>query len=143
MGLYKFLYFLKDVPPFSPSHLEYKCPEKLQPFCNQEEKAKNLQSNPDIIELLNLCQFLCFVCFVHTLSCVRLFETPWTAVCQLSLSFTVSWSLLELTSIKSVTPSNTLILCCPLLFLNSIFPRIRVLSNELALHIRWPNLLAL
>ena len=73
------------------------------------------------------------------LSCVQLFATPWTTACQASLSFTVSWSLLNLMSIESVMPFNCLILCCPLLFLPSIFPSIRVFSNELALCIRWPN----
>ena len=63
---------------------------------------------------------------------------PLTAACQASLSFTVSWSLLTFMSIESVIPSNHLILCCPLL-LPSIFPSIRVFSNELALLIRWPN----
>ena len=56
-----------------------------------------------------------------------------------SLSFTISWSLLKLMSIESVMQSNHLILCCPLLLLPSIFPSIRVFSNELALHIRWPK----
>ena len=65
--------------------------------------------------------------------------TPWTAVCQTFLSFTVSRSLLRLTSIESVMPSNHLILCHPLLLLPSVFPSIRVFSNELALHIRWPK----
>ena len=63
---------------------------------------------------------------------------PWTAACHASLPFTVSWSLLKLMSIMSVMPSNHLILC-PLLFLPSILPRIRVFSNDLALHIRWPK----
>ena len=58
---------------------------------------------------------------------------------QASLSFTVSWSLLKLTFIESVMPSNHLILCCPILLLPSIFPNIRVFSNESALHIRWPK----
>ena len=58
---------------------------------------------------------------------------------QASLSFTISQSLLKLISIESVMPSNHLILCCPLLLLPSIFPSIRVFSNELALHIRWPE----
>ena len=71
--------------------------------------------------------------------CVRLFVTPWTAAHQASLSFTVSWSLLKLESTELVMPSNHLILCCPLLFLPSIFPSIRVFSNELALRIRWPK----
>ena len=65
--------------------------------------------------------------------------TPWTATCQASLSFTVSWSLLKLMSIESVIPSNHLILCHPLHLLPSIFPSIRVFSNELALPIRWPK----
>ena len=66
--------------------------------------------------------------------------TPWTAACQASLSITHSRSLLKLMSIGSVMPSNHLILCHPLLLLPSIFPSIRVFSNELALHIRSPNI---
>ena len=76
---------------------------------------------------------------VWLLSRVRLFVTPWTAACQASLSITNSWSLLKLMSIELVMPSNHLILCCPLLLLLSIFPSIKVFSNESALHIRWPN----
>ena len=69
------------------------------------------------------------------LSCVWLFVTPWTAAHQASLSFTISWSLLKLISIDSMIPSNHLILCQTLPFLPSIFPSIRVFSNELALYI--------
>ena len=65
--------------------------------------------------------------------------TPWTAARQASLSITNSWSLLKLTSVESVVPSNHLILCHPLLLLPSIFPSIRVFSNESFLHIRWPK----
>ena len=65
--------------------------------------------------------------------------TPWTALRQASLSITNSWSLLKLMSIKLVMPSNCLILCCPLLLMPSIFPSIRVFSNESILHIRWPK----
>ena len=65
--------------------------------------------------------------------------TPWTAAYQASLSFIITRSLLKLTSIQSVMPSNHLILCSPLLLLPSIFPSIRVFSNESALCIRWPN----
>ena len=72
-------------------------------------------------------------------SCVRLSVTPWTAACQVPLPFTISWSLLKLMSIELVMPSNHLILCCPLLLLPSIFPRIRVFSNKSALHIWWPK----
>ena len=70
---------------------------------------------------------------VQSLSCVQLFATPWTAACQASLSFTISWSLLKLTSFESVMPSNHLILCRPFL-LPSIFPRIRIFSNVSSLH---------
>ena len=70
---------------------------------------------------------------------VQLVATPWTAACQASLSITNSQSLPKLMSIKSVMPSNHLILCHPLLLLPSIFPIIRVFSNESALSIRWAN----
>ena len=73
------------------------------------------------------------------LSCVRLFATQWTAARQASLSITNSWSLLKLKSTESLMPSNHLILCRLLLLLPSIFPSIRVFSNESALHIRWPK----
>ena len=74
-----------------------------------------------------------------SLSHVRLFATPWTAACQASLSITNSQSLLKLMSIESVIPSNHLILCQSLLLLPSIFPSIKVFSNETVLHIRWPK----
>ena len=70
---------------------------------------------------------------------VRLFVTPQTAAHQASLSITISRSSPKLTSIETVIPSNHLILCCPHLLLPSIFPSIRVFSNELALHIRLPK----
>ena len=76
---------------------------------------------------------------VQLLSCVRLFAIPWTAVCQASLSITNSRSSPKPMSIESVMPSNHLILCRPLLLLPSIFPSIRVFSNESALRIRWPK----
>ena len=76
---------------------------------------------------------------IQSLSHVQLFETPWIAARQASLSITNSQSLLKLMSIKSVMPSNHLILCHPLLLLPSIFPSIRVFSNESVLHIRWPE----
>ena len=74
---------------------------------------------------------------VAQLSRFLLFATPWTAACQASLSITNSQSLRKLMSIESVMPSNHLIFCHPLLVLASIFPSIRIFSNELALHIRW------
>ena len=79
------------------------------------------------------------VCPVQSLSCVRLFATRWTAACLASLSITNSWSLPKLMPIESVMPSNHLIFCCPLLLLPSIFPNIKVFSNESALCIRWPK----
>ena len=80
-----------------------------------------------------------FFVVVQLLSCVQLFVIPWTAALQTSLTFTISWSLLKLTSIELVMPSNHLILCHLLLLLPSIFPSIRIFSSELALHIRWPK----
>ena len=65
--------------------------------------------------------------------------TPWTATCQASLSFTISWCLPKLMFVELVMPSNHLVLCCPLLLLPSIFPSIRVFYNESALLIRWPK----
>ena len=76
---------------------------------------------------------------VQLLSHVRLFVTPWTAAHQAFLSITSSQSLHKLMSIELVMPSNHLILCHPLLLLPSIFPSIRVFSNESVLHIRWPK----
>ena len=76
---------------------------------------------------------------VQWLSHVQLFATPWTAARQASLSITNSWSLLKLMSITLVMPSNCLILCHPLLLLPSIFPSIRVFSDESVLLIRWPK----
>ena len=88
------------------------------------------------VECLGYLVGACFVA-VQSLSCVQLFVTPWTAAQQASLSFTISHSLLKFMSL-SRWYSNHLILCCPFL-LPSIFPNIRVLSNESALCIRWPK----
>ena len=73
------------------------------------------------------------------LSHIRLFVTPWTVVRQAFLSFIISWSLLKLMPIESVMPSNHLTHCRPLILLSSIFPSIKVFSNESALHIKWPR----
>ena len=97
----------------------------------------NLAKKKSILLMFSLLS--CFVVVVMLLSRVWLFVTPWTTTPQASLSFTVSLSLLKLIPIESVMPSNDLILCCPLLFLPSIFPSIRVFSSESALHIRWPK----
>ena len=82
--------------------------------------------------------------FSHDLGCCSVTQscltvTPWAAAHQAFLSITISRSLLKLTSIESMMPSNDLILCCPLLLLPSIFPSIRILSNESALWIKWPK----
>ena len=76
---------------------------------------------------------------VQSLSCVQIFATPWTEAPQASLSINNFWSLPKLMSIELVMPSSHLILCHHLLLLPSIFPSIRVFSNESALPIRWPN----
>ena len=84
---------------------------------------------------MNLLQFSS----VQSLSRIRLFATPWTAACQASLFITSSRSPPKPISIESVMPSNHLILCHPLVLLPSIFPSIRVFSNESVLHISWPK----
>ena len=76
---------------------------------------------------------------LQSLSRVRLFAIPWTAVHQTSLFITKSWSILKLICIESVIPSNHLIPCCPLLLPPSIFPSIRHFSNESILHLMWPK----
>ena len=80
-----------------------------------------------------------FFTVVQSTSHVRLFATPWTRARQASLSLTISWSLSKFMSIKLVMPSNHLILCHLLLLLPSIFPSIRVFSNESVLGTRWPK----
>ena len=88
--------------------------------------------------ILQLYYIQCFSS-VQSFSRVWLFVTPWTAACHISLSITNSWSRPKPMSIESVMPSDYFILCHPLLLLPSIFPSIRVFSNESALHIRWPK----
>ena len=83
--------------------------------------------------------FRLVVVVVESLNCIQLFVTSWTAACQASLSFNITQSLLRLISNEQLMPSNHLILCCPLLLLPSVFPSIRVFSNEMALLIRWPK----
>ena len=80
---------------------------------------------------------------VQSASCVWLFVTPWTSIHQTSLSFPISWSLFKFMYFESVIPSNHIILCCSLLLLPSIFPSIRVFSNESVLHIMCPKYWAL
>ena len=80
-----------------------------------------------------------YISSVQSLCHVQLCATPWTTAFQASLSITNSQSWPKLMSNESVMPSNHLILCCPFFLLPSIFPNIRVFSNESALHIRWPK----
>ena len=107
---------------------------------------------PSSLPSLDLKIYYCKQCFakslsslsyifssVQSLSHVWLFVSPWMAIGQASLYITNSWSSSKPMSIESVMPSNHLILCHPLLLLPSIFPNIRVFSNESALHIRWPK----
>ena len=90
--------------------------------------------------ILPACLFNFFAeCCCSVAQLCPIFVTPWTTPHQASLSFPISWSLLKLMSIELVMPSSHLTLCHPLLLLPSIFPSIRVLSNELALDIRWPK----
>ena len=99
------------------------------------------------LTLMRICAvYFCNVRFyssdvvvVQSLSHVWLFVMPWIVACQAPLSSTVSQNLLKFMSIESVMPSNHLILCCPLLLLPSVFPRLRIFSSEFALCIRWPK----
>ena len=97
--------------------------------------VRNIVYESHTKKINNVTQFSAVV--VQLLSHVQLFVTSWTAVCQVSLYFTISWNWLKITPIESMMPSNCDILCHPLLFLPSVFPCIRVFSNELALPIRW------
>ena len=101
-------------------------------MCCYMQLVTNLMQLDLLVFVLNLFSS------VQSFSHVRLFAMPWTAACQASLSITNSWSLLKLMSFEWVMPSNHLILCLPLLLLPSIFPYIRVFSNESVL-IRWPK----
>ena len=112
--------------------------QKIPPE-TREEIYKNVTGFLQVVDLFYLLLSCTFFSSVQSLSQVRLFATPWTAAHQASLSITNSQSLLKLMSIKLVMPSNHLILCSPLLLLPSIFPSIRVFSNESVLHNRWPK----
>ena len=106
--------------------------------CFLHQKLKHIKSRYlPWIWTFNFQLFSFSVNSVQSLNHVWLFATPWTAACQASLSIISSRSLLKLMSIESVMPSNYLVLCCPLLLLPSIFPTIRVCSDESALHTKW------
>ena len=103
--------------------------------CVSSISSKSEVNNPYLWWLWQWDQFSS----VQSLSCVRLFSTPWIAALHASLSITISRSTLKLTSIESVMPSSHLILCRPLLLLPPIPPSIRAFSNESTLHMRWPK----
>ena len=105
----------------------------LLPFIPTAMNINSVRAGP----LVYLERHLVYGSSVQSLSCVQHFVTPWTAACQASLSITNSQSLLKLMFIESVKPLNHLILCHPLFLLPSIFPSIRVFSNELVVCIRW------
>ena len=110
-------------------------PDTERKPCERKGRNKN-EASVSQRTLRITCSHQTLRVVVQLLSCVWLFVTPWTTARQVSLSFIISWSFLKLRSIESVMPSNHLVLYRPLL-LPSIFPRIRVFSNESALHIRW------
>ena len=114
-------------------HLQNYHERYYMPFNNW---AKNCRLSSQYTPLSTFVKFS----LVQLLNRVWLFASPWTTACQASLSITNSRSLPKLMSIESVMQSNHLILCCPLLLLPSIFPKIRVFSNESALCIRWPSI---
>ena len=100
---------------------------------------KNLSKHLSHNEILNILPLRLKISSVQLLICVWLFATPWATARQASLSISSSQSLLKFMSITSVMLSNCLVLCHPLLLLPSIFPSIRVFSNESVLHIWWPK----
>ena len=105
---------------------------KLKQYMETKDNENTMTQNPS-------CLFFFFSFFAQSLSHVQLFVTPWTIAYQAPLSFIISWSLFKFMPTESVILSNYLILCCSHLLLPSIFPRIRVFSNELALYIRQPK----
>ena len=136
--------------PTEPEAREWRGSTLPQMCITSEQSKRKISGIFDQLCNQHIWFFSCFInhlCWEHLgqrivvqlLSQVWLFETPWTATCHTSLSFTISHSLLKLVSIESVMPSNHLILYCPLLLLPPIPPSIRVFPNELALHIRWPK----
>ena len=106
------------------------------------QKKKQTIASEKKFSLITSCKdyvLLVIIVAVQSLSHVQLFATPWTAAYQVSLFFTISWSLLKLMSIEPVMSSSHLALCHPPLLLPSIFPSTRVFSNESVLRIMWPN----
>jgi len=117
--------------------------EEIQKYLERNEHENTLIQNlGNTVKVILRGKFIAIQAYlssVQSLSHVRLFPTPWTAARQASLSTSSSQSLLKLMSIKSVMPSNHLILCHPLILPPSIFPSVKVFCNESVLHIRWPK----
>ena len=109
-------------------------PQEIKMVC--KDQRGHMYLSPVSLQL-NLCILFSSILFSHSVMSDSV--TPWTAACQVSLSITNSQSLFKFRSIESVIPYNHLILCRPLLLPPSIFPSIRVFSNESVLHIRWPK----
>ena len=107
-------------------------------YAGQEATVRTGHETADWLKLGRNKTRLYIVAVIQPLSHVRLFSTPWTTAHQASLPFTISQNWLKFIPIELVMPSNNLVFCHPLLLL-SIFPSIRVFSNESALHIRWPK----
>ena len=116
----------------------FKKPSQVNPDLQRFSSFCGANSHHDNLLLPAWWYWVWFVVVVQPLSHVQLFATPWTATCQAPLS-TISQSLLIFMSFEPVMLSNPLVLCCPLLLLPSMFPSIRVFSNEAALRIRWPK----
>ena len=111
---------------------------RILQFNLQQGTHRGIFTDTSTPPTLTVNQWVNFVVF-QLLNHVWLFVTLWTIACQAPLSSAISWSLFKLMSIESVMLSNHLILCCPLLLLPSVFPSIKVFSNELVLLIRWPK----
>ena len=105
----------------------------------ESDTTEQLNWTDCIFNFLRNLHMFSIMAVVQSLSHFQLFVTAWTAACQASLSFTISWSLVKLHVRWVVIPFSHFILCCPLLLLPSVFPSIRFFSSESALHIRWPK----
>ena len=133
--------FIEMAMPLSPIQFQHSCnlPGKDGLSIAWQSLWKVDDAILGVLEIIFPETYLLTISSVQSLSCVRVFATPWTAGHQASLSTTNSRSLLKLMSIESVMPFSHLILCCPLLLLPPIPPSIRVFSNESTLHMRWPR----
>ena len=132
------LLLLSITPNIKVLHLASKSKKIIKDYWSHDRKTQELTEDFTDQRWYNW-RMSVHLSSLQSLSCVQLFATPRTAARQASLSITNSQSLHKLTSIESVMPSNHLNLCRPLLLLPSVFPSIRVFSNESVLHIKWPK----